>query len=71
MKNIILPAALLFASSTLLAGDMPNFTDVDADGDGVLSLDEASAVEGLDFTNVDADSDGAISLDEYVAAIEG
>lgn len=71
MKNILIPAALLFAASTVYAGDMPNFTDIDADGDGALTLDEASAVEGFDFNAADADADGSVTLDEYVAAIEG
>lgn len=71
MKNLLIPAALLFAASTVYAGDMPNFTDVDADGDGALTLDEASAVDGFDFSAADADGDGSVTLDEYTMATGG
>lgn len=71
MKKLLIPAALLFTASTVYAGDMPNFTDVDADGDGALTLDEASVVEGFDFTAADIDGDGSVTLDEYAAAIGG
>ncbi len=66
MKNILLPAAFLLATAAY-AQDMPDFTEIDADADGVLSVDEASVIEGLDFTAADADGDGAISLEEYAA----
>ncbi len=68
MKNILLPAAFLLATAAY-AQDMPEFTEIDVNADGMLSVDEASVIEGLDFATADADSDGAISLEEYAALV--
>ncbi len=50
------------------------FTDVDADGDGVLSADEfvsgfPDATEEI-FTATDLNADGAISEEEHAAAVD-
>ncbi len=68
MKNILFPAAFLLTTAAY-AGDMPEFSEVDVNADGVLSVDEASVIEGLDFATADTDSDGAISLEEYAALL--
>jgi hypothetical protein len=47
---------------------LPAFEEVDANSDGQISQEEASAIEGLDFATADADQDGALSQEEYDAA---
>jgi hypothetical protein len=47
---------------------MPAFEDVDANGDGAISAEEAAAVEGLDFAAKDTDQSGSLSREEYEAA---
>ncbi len=49
--------------------DMPAMADLDADQDGQISAEEASANETVAaaFSEADADSDGMLSADEYAA----
>jgi hypothetical protein len=56
-----------FAGAALAQG-LPAFEDVDADGDGQISQQEAAAIEGLDFVAADTNQDGALSMEEYNAA---
>ncbi|MGI9258453.1 MAG: hypothetical protein ACR2QQ_06445 [Gammaproteobacteria bacterium] len=49
---------------------MPAFEEVDANADGLISLEEAAAIEGLDFATADVNQDGSLDLEEY-AAIQG
>lgn len=69
MRALILPALLLIALPTF-AATPPTFEEVDADGDGLISADEAANVEGLDFNAADSDNDGTLSVDEYEIAVE-
>ncbi|MDG4548796.1 MAG: hypothetical protein P9F19_19545 [Candidatus Contendobacter sp.] len=69
MRALILPALLLTAFSTLAAAPL-TFEEVDTDGDGLISADEAANVEGLDFNAADGDNDGTLSVDEYEIAVE-
>lgn len=46
----------------------PSFADVDTDGDGAISTEEASVVEGLDFAAADTDGNGSLSQEEYETA---
>ena len=57
-------------SAAAFAQGMPAFEEVDANGDGLISQEEAAAIEGLDFATADANQDGALSRDEY-SALEG
>jgi Ca2+-binding EF-hand superfamily protein len=48
----------------------PDFTDIDADQDGIISMDEAKGTWLADaFTIVDANQDGAIDEKEYSEAM--
>ena len=68
MRALILPALLL---AVLPAFAAPlTFEEVDTDGDGLISADEAANVEGLDFNAADGDNDGTLSVDEYDIALE-
>lgn len=67
MNKTIAFAALILAGNVAFAA-APAFEDVDTNGDGVLSQEEAAAVEGLDFTAADTDQNGSLSKDEYEAA---
>ena len=66
-KKIATMLALgLFSVGAMAVG--PAFGDVDADGDGAISAEEASKVEGLDIATADTNGDGSLSPDEYAAA---
>lgn len=59
--------AVGFAASALAQG-LPAFEEVDANGDGTISADEASAIEGLDLATADTNQDGVLDRAEYEAA---
>ena len=68
-RIIALTGALTLASGASLAGDPPDFTDLDANGDGGVDASEfvkvtESGVEKT-FEEVDVDKDGKISDTEY------
>jgi hypothetical protein len=46
---------------------MPSFEEVDANGDGRITQQEAQSIEGLDFAAADANQDGYLSRAEYAA----
>ncbi|MFZ1641729.1 MAG: EF-hand domain-containing protein [Candidatus Contendobacter sp.] len=69
MRALILPALLLVALPAFAAAPL-TFEEVDTDGDGLISADEAASVEGLDFNAADGDNDGTLSVDEYDIAVE-
>jgi hypothetical protein len=52
--------------------ELPSFDDVDADGDGRITREEAASVSELDqqFDQLDANSDEELSNDEYEAATQ-
>jgi hypothetical protein len=64
------PLALLLSGVTgvALAQALPAFEEVDANGDGSISRQEAAVIEGFDFEAADADQSGALSREEYEAA---
>ncbi|MBL8259886.1 MAG: hypothetical protein JNM60_08780 [Candidatus Competibacteraceae bacterium] len=64
-------AALLAAACSAFAAAPLTFEEVDTDGDGLISADEAASVEGLDFDAADSDGDGTLTVDEYEIAVEG
>ena len=69
MRALIVPVLLLAALPVFAAAPL-SFEEVDTDGDGLISADEAASVEGLDFDAADADADGTLSVDEYDIAVE-
>ena len=67
------PAFILSLACTLVqAGqeEVPSFEAIDSNGDGVISVEEAAAVNGFDFEDADADGDGVVSREEYEAYTE-
>lgn len=69
MRTLILPVLLLAALPAFAAAPL-TFEEVDTDGDGLISADEAANVEGLDFNVADGDNDGTLTVDEYDIALE-
>lgn len=65
-RNILICALSLTATSALAAGTL-SFSEIDTDGDGRISADEASAAK-LSFAAMDTDADGEISVAEFDAA---
>ena len=49
----------------------PSFEELDANGDGAISKQEAAANAGLSqvFDQADANADGSLSADEYKAFV--
>jgi len=69
MRALMLSTLLLIALPAFAAPPL-TFEEVDTDGDGLISADEAASVEGLEFSAADADNDGTLSVDEYDIAVE-
>ena len=65
-KKTLAALALVSFSGAALAM-APAFGDVDTDQNGMISAEEAAAVEGLDFTKADANQDGALDEAEWKA----
>lgn len=70
--NRLTPIAVLISgfSGLALAQGLPLFEQVDANGDGAISREEASVIEALDFDAVDANQDGSLDREEYAAAAQ-
>ncbi|MBB3231053.1 hypothetical protein [Halomonas stenophila] len=69
LKTMLLAVALLFGAGAV-ADSHAKFSDLDADGNGTLSAEEAAAA-GVDVETADTDGDGAISEEEFEAAKAG
>lgn len=72
MKILVLALSLVgLAAMPALAAEM-DFAVVDADGSGLVSLEEATAAgwewTAEDFAAADADADGYLNADEFAAA---
>jgi len=48
---------------------VPEFSELDADGDGLISVDEMVAFRQLRFDEADTDGDGVLSREEILARI--
>lgn len=74
MRKSIVSLLLLgmagYAGGAIAQNSMPAFEDVDQNGDGVISQEEAQTVEGLDFAAADTNQDGQLSREEYTAAMD-
>jgi Ca2+-binding EF-hand superfamily protein len=69
--NKLLPITIVaFGFSTAALAQAPSFEEVDANQDGMISAEEAAAVEGLDFATADTNQDGVIDRAEYSALTE-
>jgi hypothetical protein len=66
------PALLVAFAGLAGATEVPTFNELDRDGDGYISLEEAAALPGLleRFPVLDQDGDGRLSPLEY-AGIAG
>lgn len=67
MKNLLLTLTLI-ASATAFASD-EQFTQLDADKSGTLSMEEAKAEPAVAdaFAKLDSNADGALSHEEFAA----
>lgn len=68
MRKSLVSLLLLGFAGGALAQGLPSFEEVDANGDGVISEEEAAAVEGLDFATADANQDGQLDRAEWEQA---
>ena len=75
-KQIAYLFSLILATAALLspafAGDTPRFDELDADGDGRLTQEEASQSDKVAsyFSSIDRDGDGYVSRAEYAMGNE-
>lgn len=71
MKKTLMTATALLTLSLPLAA----MQSVDADGDGLVTLEELQAVHAEvsaeSFAALDANGDGSLDADEYAAGVEG
>ena len=61
-KSLAIAASLLLGSSVALAAKAP-FEEMDANGDGMISSEEAGDMQG--FAEADGNGDGNLSAEEY------
>lgn len=59
--------ALTTVSASAFAVEIPDFTSVDINADGAISLEEAKSIEGLEqaFMLADINKDGQLDKAEY------
>jgi hypothetical protein len=65
--------ALTTVSAAAFAVEIPDFQTIDINADGVINLEEAKSVEGLEaaFIRADIDKDGQLSEAEYEELTHG
>ena len=71
-RSLVLAAVALAVAQPVLAQDTPGkvlaeatFTQIDANADGAIPIDELQAYRGLVIASMDADGDAAITLPEF------
>lgn len=71
MKKALLAAAALTASAAFAFAQAPDFTAVDTDASGTVTMEEAKAampdITEEAFAAADTDQSGDLSLEEYAA----
>lgn len=64
------PFAFSQDAATPPSMEQPSFDQIDSDGDGQISREEAAAAGlSVDWDSVDSDGDGQLSQDEYDQAV--
>ena len=80
MLSVLIPVGLALALPVAAmgpggaggpAGERPSFTELDANADGSLTLEEMLAHRDARFAEADTDGDGNLSRDEMIAAAMG
>jgi len=66
-KSLAIAASLLLGSSVALAAK-PAFEELDANGDGMISSEEAGDMQG--FAEADGNGDGMLTVEEYETVAE-
>lgn len=56
-------------SAQVAQAPRPTFGQVDTNGDGRITAQEALAVPGLDFNRMDADKNQSVTPEEFASAI--
>lgn len=73
-KYLVLPALIAALAVPAFAqhggADRPSLRDLDADGDGAITREEADAPRLEHFASIDSDGDGVLTLAEMEAAHE-
>lgn len=59
------------AGSATVREGWPSFSQLDQDGTGFITQQEAASVSDLNFMSADTDGDGRLSRSEYEAAMRG
>lgn len=62
--------ALGFSAGALAQQEAPSFEEVDENGDGMISQEEAAQIEGVDFQSADENQDGELDRQEYEQATQ-
>ena len=68
MKKTLVSLALCAGISSPALAQSAAFEKVDVNQDGMISAEEAAAIEGLDFGAADLNGDGMLDKAEYEAA---
>ncbi len=63
-------ASLAYAEGGQRGGPRPNFEQIDANGDGVLMMEEFQNQASAKFEETDTNGDGLLDVDELAAAAE-
>ncbi len=77
IASLAILGTVLIASPAVMAerggekGKPPSFEEIDINGDGVISKDEAKGPLERDFDKLDANGDGVLSMDELPEPPEG
>lgn len=62
--------ALGFSVGAIAQQQAPSFEEVDENGDGMITQEEAAQIEGVDFQSADENQDGQLDRQEYEQATQ-